>query len=114
MNEKDIAAAEEHLSHVISMYQELVEVFRLAKIGAVLEGRKFPIQGDRYGAKESPSGWVPWEIGMRAYAVWSHNYRSRDTDPDGKGIADRGGFGYSEMDKYTGSTEWRKHFRVST
>lgn len=82
--------------------------------------RRFPIQGTHCGqqspctlwfcgkqGKHQDYGTVPWEIAEKAYEDYSAQYGNRQTL--GR-LAQRGGFGYEEMDEHFGSERWRDSF----
>lgn len=61
-----------------------------------VDERTFPIQSER-GAKGHPLR-VPWSLAEKAYSVYSARYgRSQSLER----LAERGGFGPSEMDEFT-------------
>ena len=91
--------------------------------------KRFPVQGNCSEPCPNPRvfhksggihpshetyGSVPWEIGMQAFKVWNRQYgKYKEGSPEdlqAKSIANRGGFGYWEMTKFTGSEDWKKYF----
>ena len=71
--------------------------------------RRFPVMGEleRGKYRDQPYGTVPWSVAERAYAAYAERY-GRDQSIDR--MAQRGGFGHSEMDKY--APGWRDSFEA--
>lgn len=66
-----------------------------------MDERKFPIQTER-GAKPHPL-LIPWSMAELAYSGYAANYgKSQSLER----LAERGGFGPSEMDEYL--PDWRE------
>lgn len=69
--------------------------------------RRFPIIGTyRPRGGGEPYGCVPWSVAERAYAGYSARY---GTQQSMERLAERGGFGHSEMDQF--APGWREHFK---
>lgn len=68
--------------------------------------KRCPIIGDYDRRKSEPYGSVPWDIAViahKAYVAKYGNIQSLER------IAERGGFGYEEMDEFCPG--WREHFK---
>jgi hypothetical protein len=65
-----------------------------------MSDRLFPLQRDRRDLL-SPTN-IPWSVAEKAYAVYAAKYGTRQSL---ERLAERGGFGVSEMDEFV--PEWR-------
>lgn len=68
--------------------------------------RRFPVQPVHGRPQDrKPGGTVPWSVGVEAWVVYDKRWRSGQS---AERIAERGGFGYEEMDAFRPG--WRESF----
>jgi hypothetical protein len=67
--------------------------------------RRFPIQGetDTKNRGRRPPGWVPWGVAELAYKVYVRRY---GTDQSLEKLAERGGFGWTELINLLLDRDW--------
>ena len=78
--------------------------------------RRFPIQAGIRSARwraggpiAEPAGSVPWSVAERAYETYRGRYGSSQSLAR---LAERGGFGWSELDLLIGDPSWRSTFEA--
>ncbi len=79
--------------------------------------RRFPVQAGIRSARwraggpiAEPAGSVPWSVAERAYEAYRGRYGSSQSLAR---LAERGGFGWCELDLLLGDPSWRSTFEAS-
>ena len=82
----------------------------------MMPGRRFPVQAGIRSARwraggpiAEPAGSVPWSVAERAYEAYRGRYGSSQSLAR---LAERGGFGWCELDFLLGDPSWRSTFEA--
>jgi hypothetical protein len=81
---------------VAQQIEPLLAALATASTDAATAQRTFPIQQGRRGDPPHPTR-IPWSVADKAYSVYSAHYGSDQTL---ERLAERGGFGWEEMDRF--------------